>query len=306
MNKLHTFAFYALVTPALTLSAGSVLAQYTGNLDGGRLQLTAPISQSAKSNVNQQRQAAKATANHHSYLNSVPVNGMHASSLMGMDVYTNDNEDIGSVDDLIIDANGQVVAIVVGVGGFLGMGEKDVAIGWGNVTRTVTTDEVKLRVDVTRDALKAAPEFIERDQSITDRATQRTENALERAQKSGERTDMHASNNQRNTVAQSRMQHRGHITAVPPHGSNTNNLIGMDVHTKGNESIGSVDDLIIDEDGQVVAIVVSVGGFLGMGQKAIAISWDNVTRTGPADDQELHADVTRDALKAAPEFSSQN
>jgi hypothetical protein len=63
------------------------------------------------------------------------------------------------VSDLIIDERGQVVAIVVGVGGFLGMGEKDVAIGWGNVTRSEKSDKSKIQVNVTRDSLMSAPEF---------------------------------------------------------------------------------------------------------------------------------------------------
>ena len=87
----------------------------------------------------------------------------HASHLIGADVQTANNEDIGDVSDLIIGSDGQVMAIVVSVGGFLGMGEKDVAIGWDHVKRSGTADDVELRVDVTRDELKAAPGFAKRD-----------------------------------------------------------------------------------------------------------------------------------------------
>ncbi len=55
-------------------------------------------------------------------------NQMLGSGLMGARVVGAGNENIGEVDDLLLDRNGQVVAIVVGVGGFLGIGEKDVAI----------------------------------------------------------------------------------------------------------------------------------------------------------------------------------
>lgn len=53
---------------------------------------------------------------------------MLGSGLMGADVQGADGESIGSVDDLLLDNQGQVQAIVVGVGGFLGIGTKDVAI----------------------------------------------------------------------------------------------------------------------------------------------------------------------------------
>jgi sporulation protein YlmC with PRC-barrel domain len=51
-----------------------------------------------------------------------------ASDLMGKDVYGANNEDIGEINDVIIGRDGQVMAVVVGVGGFLGIGEKDVAV----------------------------------------------------------------------------------------------------------------------------------------------------------------------------------
>lgn len=50
------------------------------------------------------------------------------SGLMGADVQGPDGESIGTVDDLVLDTDGQIQAVVVGVGGFLGIGAKDVAI----------------------------------------------------------------------------------------------------------------------------------------------------------------------------------
>lgn len=53
---------------------------------------------------------------------------MLGSRLMGTDVWGADNEHIGNVDDLLINEDGDVIAIVVGIGGFLGIGTRDVAI----------------------------------------------------------------------------------------------------------------------------------------------------------------------------------
>lgn len=53
---------------------------------------------------------------------------MMGSDLRGTTIYGANNENIGEIDDVLIDRQGQVVAVIVGVGGFLGIGEKDVAI----------------------------------------------------------------------------------------------------------------------------------------------------------------------------------
>jgi sporulation protein YlmC with PRC-barrel domain len=51
-----------------------------------------------------------------------------ASKLMGLDVYNDNNEKLGDVNEIILDKSGKVTAVVVGVGGFLGMGEHDIAV----------------------------------------------------------------------------------------------------------------------------------------------------------------------------------
>ena len=51
-----------------------------------------------------------------------------ASKLVGLDVYNEANEKLGDVNELILDKNGKVSAVVIGVGGFLGMGEHDIAV----------------------------------------------------------------------------------------------------------------------------------------------------------------------------------
>jgi sporulation protein YlmC with PRC-barrel domain len=55
------------------------------------------------------------------------------SRLDGLDVYNNNNEKIGDISELIVDKSGKIQAVVVGVGGFLGLGERDVAIPFDQV-----------------------------------------------------------------------------------------------------------------------------------------------------------------------------
>jgi sporulation protein YlmC with PRC-barrel domain len=56
-----------------------------------------------------------------------------ASKLIGLNVYNNDNEKIGGITELIVDRSGKLDAVVVGAGGFLGLGEHDVAIPYSQI-----------------------------------------------------------------------------------------------------------------------------------------------------------------------------
>lgn len=56
-----------------------------------------------------------------------------ASKFMGLDIYGTNNEKIGDVKEIVLDHEGQIQAIVIGVGGFLGIGEKNVAVPFKSV-----------------------------------------------------------------------------------------------------------------------------------------------------------------------------
>jgi sporulation protein YlmC with PRC-barrel domain len=56
-----------------------------------------------------------------------------ASKLVGLNVYNNNNENVGSINDLLTDKNGTIKAVVIGVGGFLGMGEHLVAVSFDKI-----------------------------------------------------------------------------------------------------------------------------------------------------------------------------
>ena len=56
-----------------------------------------------------------------------------ASKIVGLNVYNNNNEKVGAIDELLTDRNGSVKAVVIGVGGFLGMGERLVAIPYDKI-----------------------------------------------------------------------------------------------------------------------------------------------------------------------------
>ncbi len=85
-----------------------------------------------------------------------------ASKLIGASVYGPDNSSIGEIDDLILADNGEVKAAVIGVGGFLGVGQKNVALPMNalNVKRKADSSSIdKITVSFTKDQLKDAPKF---------------------------------------------------------------------------------------------------------------------------------------------------
>jgi hypothetical protein len=84
-----------------------------------------------------------------------------ASNLMGATVYSPKDEVVGDVNDLIMTPQGQIQGMVVGVGGFLGMGEKDVALKMDRFSITPSDDgsASKLVLNATVEDLTAAPAF---------------------------------------------------------------------------------------------------------------------------------------------------
>lgn len=67
------------------------------------------------------------------FMTQMQPNQVMASDLIGTRVVSANNESIGDINDVVMDRSGQVMAVVVGVGGFLGIGEKDVAVPFGSL-----------------------------------------------------------------------------------------------------------------------------------------------------------------------------
>jgi sporulation protein YlmC with PRC-barrel domain len=89
-----------------------------------------------------------------------------ADHLIGSRVKNQQDEEIGEISDLLLDRDGNVVGLVVGVGGFLGVGERDVALSWDAIELTTDEDgEPIARVDVDQQTLEQAPEFERRDEN---------------------------------------------------------------------------------------------------------------------------------------------
>ena len=88
---------------------------------------------------------------------AVPADQFTVTNYYKQDVYDRADNKIGTVDDVLIDKQGRVTALVLGVGGFLGVGEKDVSEPFHNVQMTKKNDKWYLVMDANKDALKSAP-----------------------------------------------------------------------------------------------------------------------------------------------------
>ncbi len=92
-------------------------------------------------------------------MTSVPSSSLTVTDWYKQDVYDPSNAKIGEIMDVLVAKDGQVQAAIVGVGGFLGAGEKDVAVSFNSIKQTMKNDKVYLTLDTTKDALKKAPGF---------------------------------------------------------------------------------------------------------------------------------------------------
>jgi hypothetical protein len=103
------------------------------------------------------------------------------------------------------------------------------------------------------------------------------------------------------------------IMAAKPSGSlfvtpsttsmSTAELIGTKVRNKANESVGDIADVMVDQEGRMQSVILSVGGFLGVGTRYVAVS-PTALSISKYDDKSYAAeiDTTKEALKSAPEF----
>lgn len=94
-----------------------------------------------------------------------------ASNLIGTKVRGTGDESVGEVNDVLLDRNGNVVGAVIGVGGFLGMGEKDVAVPFTSLQMVRNSDGDQVILNKSKDELKNAPTFKEYSRTGTGTAT---------------------------------------------------------------------------------------------------------------------------------------
>ncbi len=272
-------------------------------------------------------QAATAPANMPAVAQQYP-----ADKLIGHDVKNGQGDSIGEIDSIILDPNGKAAAVIVGVGGFLGLGERTVAIDWRRLQIARDGDEVKVTTDLSKSDLKAMPAYTypenaKRHASFQDRnynvdRTAPAANApagtasnapepnaaaanADRDRASDRPANVETAQNDRNNAP---AQHQ----ADQPEGKTVksdaqgrvylSSLNGTDLVNSTGDKIGSIDDILIDRNGRP-ELLVSVGGFLGIGNRDVLVPW-NKLKIGHnnRDNVVVSLPMTKDELKAIPEY----
>ncbi len=292
-------------------------ATASGNMAAGGM---APQSDMAASTTQPATTTAAATSAEGGYLASVGSEEFLASNLVGDSVYSGANtssDRIGDINNLIVSSNGRVEGIVIGVGGFLGIGEKDVGVPFDNVSMTRGENgQPHAMLAASRDQLKNAPSFEDdkADQMAANTNTTATGTtgmaagtaAGTAGMAAGTASTGMATDTTDATSTASTGGTRAMNTGTPVTGAelSADNLMGTSVYGPNNQTIGSIGDIALTPQGQVDAVIVDVGGFLGIGAKPVAVAMDNLNFMRDSGGKiTLTTQFTQDQLRNAPEYN---
>ena len=300
-----------------------------------------------------------------------------ASDLIGMRIYNSETEveanstiaadgekewdDIGEINDVLLDSEGNVKAVILGIGGFLGMGERDVSVNMDEiriVTEEGDSDDRFLVVNTSKEMLEKAPAFermddeadmeteanmdanadmnAETDMAATDmnaeaevdtetemeadaealaneaemeaeEAAAETEQAVDEATtKMAEGANELEQDMERPMLTAPAVEREGYANATADEVAalTAEDLEGSYVYGANDETVGEIGALVMGDNGEVGQVVINVGGFLGIGEKPVAVTWDElqIMKNAEGDDFRIYIDSSKEALKAQPEY----
>ena len=214
-----------------------------------------------------------ATVSEDGYLAAKPGQIL-ASSLLGKTVYSSVKDVdgvrtiIGDVNDIVLSEDGSVQAAVVGVGGFVGLGEKDVAVDFERLQWMSWDNERHLVMASSKDELESAPEF--NREGVT-------------------------------TLANADM------LIIDQNKLSTEQLIGTAVYGEELKEIGEVGDVLLDGNQQVEAYIVDVGGFLGINAKPVELDAEKLNVYADAQGAlHVYTPFTQEQLESMPSYEAEN
>jgi sporulation protein YlmC with PRC-barrel domain len=234
--------------------------------------------------------------------------GVDAAELIGDSVENADGEVLGDIETLVVTKEGAIKHVVIGVGGFLGIGEKEVAVPWDQIE--VVPEEDRIIANISREELEASPEFewpliTARDDAMTTPTGEQTtmivdadgdgvddaleaEQAVDQAADEAEQAADEAAEEAEQAAdeAEETMDEAADDTAqaVDDAGQTlqpqaqflAGSLIGARILSHEDEEVGEVDDVVMAADGSVQGVITEVGGFLGIDEKQVMISWSDL------------------------------
>jgi sporulation protein YlmC with PRC-barrel domain len=92
-------------------------------------------------------------------MTTMPGDAVTVTNWYKQNVYDRSNNKIGEIEDVLVDKSGKISAVIISVGGFLGMDTKDVAAPFSSIHATMKDNKWWLTMNTTKDALKSAPGY---------------------------------------------------------------------------------------------------------------------------------------------------
>jgi sporulation protein YlmC with PRC-barrel domain len=96
-----------------------------------------------------------------------PTAKVAASGILGRKVLGPDGKEIGRVVDVLVDAGSNPRAVVIDVGGFLGVGARRIAVNWSDLTFPPTGSDVDIKLDLTSEQISSAPAYTDQTKPAT-------------------------------------------------------------------------------------------------------------------------------------------
>ena len=251
------------------------------------------------------------------------IGQFYGSDLIGMRVYRADNDyetgssieddaeqdwdDIGEINDLVISQDGEVKAVILGIGGFLGMGERDVAIKMDAIrvlNEAGDSGDRFLVVNATAEELGTVPAY-DREAAMMGTHDNMASNAAME-------TDGHEKAEAEDTLAtptfnRPQVERDGYaeVELVDARNFTVDDLQGARVYGTDDEDLGEISELLV-EDGKLTRAVVDVGGFLGIGEKPVAVDFEQlqILQHGTDGSLLIYMDATKESLEAQPDYQA--
>jgi sporulation protein YlmC with PRC-barrel domain len=242
--------------------------------------------------------------------------GQLASNLIGENVYNgtgDDAETIGDVNDLVLSPEGQIEAIVIGVGGFLGIGEKDVAVDYSTIDWAERDGDRWIVISATAEQLKELPAFDRAPYqpvapvASNDAAAPAPSAAAPATDSTAAAPAAPADNTAEAPAATDTTEtaaiDRSTLKEVNAMELRTEDFVGTTVYGADDANVGEIGDVVLGQDGKVDAVIIDVGGFLGVGEKEVALGSDNLAfMTDAQGNKYLYTNFTKEQLNAAASY----
>ena len=209
-------------------------------------------------------------------------------------------DDVGEINNIVLSRDGMVKAVIIGVGGFLGIGEKDVAVNMDKI-RIVSdgpdANDYFLVFTASKAMLDNAPDW---DRAEYRERLQRVERKREEREADMESLERNAMMYKADDSLFDGIDAEGY-EYVKADVVTRDNLIGSTVYSIKNDDIGEVEDL--RGSGSKLFAVLEVGGFLDIGDKHVAVPLDKLRVMRKAGDEDLRVYVaaTEEQLEELPD-----